>query len=262
MGRWFARFLLEEGYQVILTGRNENKLREAGAELNVETATNLEAVTGAGVILLSVSLDSLETVIEQLAPHLRPEQIIIDIASVKVLPVEAMHRHIKQGRTLGVHPMFGPGAKSIAHQNFVLTPTSEAENALAGKVREFLEAREARVTTMTPQEHDEIMAVVLGLSHFIALVSADTLANSDKLKLTRAVSGTTYRALLKLVESVITEDPDFYASLQMSLANLPELEELFEKNAGSWLNLVRNRDRAEFARRMDALRSEFERRSG
>ena len=257
MGRLFASFLLKEGNEVIITGRNEKKLLEAKQQLGVEIATNAEAVRRADVVLISVPMDNFEAVIEQICPHIRPEQVVIDITSIKVLPVETMHKHMKTGLALGVHPMFGPGINDIAGQNFVLTPTNKEEQALAQKVMEYLEARGARVTLMTPQEHDEMMTVILGLSHFIAIVSADTLSRIDKLRLMEAISGTTYRALLTLVESVISEDPELYASLQMSLPNLAEIEELFQKSSKTWAELVCNKDRQEFAKRLNLLKNSF-----
>jgi len=260
MGRWFAHFLLKEGNEVIITGRNEKKLLEAKRKLvGVETtASNVEAVKSAEAILISVPIDNFEEVVEQVSPYIRPEQVIIDITSIKVFPVETMRKHIKAGLTLGTHPVFGPGARSIANQNFVLTPTNERERALAQKVREYLESRGAKIALMTPQEHDEMMAVILGLSHFIAIVSADTLLSFDKLKQMEAISGTTYKVLLTLVESVISEDPEFYASLQMSLPNMGVIEELFQKRGQMWADLVKNKDRQEFVRRMKALRGRLE----
>ncbi len=258
MGRWFANFLLKEGKEVIITGRNERKLLEAKRQLGVEVATNVEAAKSAEAILISVPIDNFEEVVEQVSPYIRPEQVIIDITSIKVFPVETMHKHIKAGLTLGTHPVFGPGAKGIANQSFVLTPTNERERTLAQKVREYLETRGAKVTLMTPQEHDEMMAVILGLSHFIALVSADTLLSFDKLKQMEAVSGTTYKVLLTLVESVISEDPELYASLQMRLPNMMEIEKLFQKRGQVWVDLVKNKDRQEFVKRMKALRGRLE----
>ncbi|MBA7694519.1 hypothetical protein ES703_103130 [subsurface metagenome] len=137
----------------------------------------------------------------------------------------------------------------------MLTPTSDGERTLAQKVREYLEARGAKVTLMTPLEHDEMMAVILGLSHFIAIVSADTLLSLDKLDQMKAVGGITYKVLLTLVESVISEDAELYASLQMNLPNMAEIEELFQKMGKTWGDLVRNRDRDKFVDRMNALRS-------
>ena len=259
MGRWFANFLLKEGKEVIITGRNQRKLLDAKRQLGVKATTNnVEAVKSADAILLSVPIDNFEEVVEQVSPYTRPEQVIIDITSIKVFPVATMHKHIKAGLTLGIHPVFGPGARSIASQNFVLTPTNERERTLAQKIREYLETRGAKVTLMTPQEHDEVMAVVLGLSHFIALVSADTLVSFDKLKQMEAIGGITYKVLLTLVESVISEDPELYASLQMSLPNMTEIGKVFQRRGKVWADLVKNRDKQEFVDRMNALRSRLE----
>ena len=258
MGRWFANFLVNDGKEVVITGRNESKLLEAGRQLGVEVATNVEAVKGADVILLSVPMDNLEPVVQEIQPHIHPTQIVVDITSIKVLPVEIMHKYLNTGLTIGVHPMFGPGARSMTNQKFILTPTSDEERALAQKIREYLETRGARVTLMTPREHDEMMTTILGLSHFIAIVAADTLLNLGRLEQTGAISGTTYKLLLTLVESVISQDPEFYASLQISLPNMVATEELFQRSSKTWAQLVENKDRQKFIHRMNVLREGFE----
>ncbi|MFC1912893.1 prephenate dehydrogenase [Chloroflexota bacterium] len=258
MGRWFADFLSREGKEVVITGRNEKKLLEAGRQLDIEVATNVEAVKNADVVLLSVSIDSFAEVVQQVSPYTRPEQVIVDITSIKVSPVATMHRHIKKGSVLGTHPVFGPGAKSIAGQNFVLTPTNEGERTLAERVKEYLAARGAEVTLVTPREHDGMMAVILGLSHFIAIVSADTLLSFDKLAQMKKAGGITFQTLLTLVESVLSEDPELYASLQMNLPDMAGIEEIFQKMGRTWGDLVKNRDRQAFVARMSALRSKLE----
>jgi len=257
MGRWFANFLLKDGREVVITGRNEKKLLEVKSELGVEVATNAEAVKSADVVLLSVPIDNFESVVQEIQPNIRLRQTVMEISSVKALPVEIMHKHIKAGLTLGVHPMFGPGAGSIANQNFILTPTNGDEMTLAQKVKEYLEAREARVILMTPQRHDEMMSVILGLPHFIALVSADTLLNLGNLKQMEAIGGSTYKLLLTLVGSVISEDPEFYASLQMNLPNMAKIEELFQRNSKAWAELVENKNPHQFAHRMNILKDKF-----
>ena len=261
MGRWFAQFLRKEGHEVIITGRNEKKLLEAKRQIGVEIASNEEAVGWADAVVLSVPIDSFAEVVEQIAPYTRPEQLIFDVTSVKVLPVEAMHQHIKKGLVLGTHPVFGPGARSLASHNFVLTPTDEKETALAQKVRQYLETKGAKVAIMTPQEHDEMMSVILGLSHFIAIASADTLLSFDKLEQMKAIGGITYKALLTLVESVLSEDPELYASIQMNLPRVVEAEGLFQSKVKAWSERVKNRDRHEFIQRMTALREKLEKSS-
>jgi len=259
MGRWFANFLMQDGKQVVISGHNEEKLRQAKQQLgNVEIASNIDAVKISDYVLVSVPIGSFEEVIEEICPHVRPEQVIMDITSVKVTPVEIMHKHLKTGLVLGTHPMFGPGAKSIKNQNLVLTPTNEAETALSHKLRRYLETKGALVTCMTPDEHDEMVAVVLGLAHFIALVTADTLINFNKLEKMRTIAGTSYKVLLTLVEGVVSRDPDLYATLQMSLPNMTEIEELFQRSSKTWADLVRNKDKPEFMRKMSILRDRFE----
>lgn len=258
MGRWFARFLLQEGCEVIITGRNEGKLLEARQQLGVEgTTDNVAVVKNAQAILVSVPIDNFEAVIEQIGPYTRPEQVIIDITSIKASPVAAMHKHIKLGSVLGTHPLFGPGAKDIANRSFVLTPTNKEEAALAQKVKEYLETRGARVILMRPDEHDEIMAVVLGLSHFIAIVSADTLLSFNRLKQMEIVSGITFKLLVTLTESVISENPELYASLQTNLPKLAEIERSFQDKVNTWADLVESKDRQEFARKMKSLKDRF-----
>ena len=158
---------------------------------------------------------------------------------------------------LGTHPLFGPGARSVANQNLVLTPTNDEERALATKVSKYLEDRGAKVTVMTPQEHDEMMSIILGLAHFIAIVSADTLLTAGALKSTEAIGSTTYKILLTLVESVLTEDPELYATLQMNLPRVPAIEKLFSKKAKEWTDLVANRNRQEFVQRMKGLKNKL-----
>jgi len=259
MGRWLAGFLLKDGKEVVITGRNEEKLLEASQQLGVAGSTdNAEAIRGADYILLSVPIESLEEVVKQLSPHIQTGQVVIDITSTKVLPVEIMHRHIKTGSVLGAHPLFGPGAMSPANQNFVLTPTSDEEGVLAQKIKNYLEAKGARVTLMTPQEHDETMSLVLGLSHFIAIVAADTLLGSGKLKPMDIAGSTTYKVLLILLESVLSEDPELYATLQMSFPKVTEFERLFQNSAKEWADLVESKDRQEFVRRMKALKDRLQ----
>jgi prephenate dehydrogenase len=257
MGKWFASFLLKEGFEVTITGRDEAKLAAVQKELGVRAATNIEAVQDADAILLSVNIDNFEEAVQEIAPLVKPEQVIVDITSIKESPVGFMHLYFDQSTVLGTHPVFGPGAKDVASQNFVLTPTNEKEMALAEKVKGYLETRGARVTLMNPDEHDRMMTVVLGLAHFISIVTADTLATLDSLPQMKAIGGSTYRVLTTLVESVISEDPELYATLQMHLPGLAYVEGLFQKNAAKWADFVTNQDKPSFKETMTALKQKF-----
>ena len=258
MGSWFARFLAAEGREIVLIGRDAARLETVATELGVDCSTDMADAGRADVVIISVPVDAFEEVAKDLGQYTRQDQIILDITSVKALPVEAMQRHIKNGWLLGTHPVFGPGARNITNHNFVLTPTNQAESALAERVKAYLEARHAKVHLMTPKEHDDMMAVILGLAHYIAIVSADSLSSLRHLKEMEAIGGITYKVLLTLVESVISEDAGLYASLQVSLPNLPQIQQDFQRRCREWSELVASKDKDEFSRRMTDIRHKLE----
>ena len=257
MGKWFARLLRDEGHAVTITGRDMHKLETTGRELDVSTAGNIAAVRQAEVILLSVNIDSFEAVVKEIGPHVHSGHIVVDVTSIKERPVELMQQYCGVADILGVHPVFGPGAKDLNSQNVVLTPTNEKEILLAQKVQQYLEARGAKVSLASPGEHDEMMSVVLGLSHFISIVAADTIIALDKLPRMKAIGGSTYRVLTTLVESVISEDPELYATLQMHIPHVAEVESLFRKNTEKWAEFVSNRDKQGFKESMVALKQKY-----
>ncbi len=257
MGQWLARFLTGEGFDLLLIDKKVQILNDLGTDLNCEISTEIEDAGNAQAVIISVGIDSFEEVVKKLT-FLPEDRIVMDISSLKLVPVDMMHRYIKQARVLGTHPVFGPGARAVAGHNFVLTPTNPDEKQLADTVSEFLTARGASVRLMSPEEHDRLMAIILGLAHFISIVSASTLVDYGHLEEMESVQGITYRALVTLVESVLSEDPELYASLQMNLASLEGAQEIFIKNARMWTEIVKNKDRAAFVEKMRSLRNRFE----
>ncbi|MDD4230660.1 MAG: prephenate dehydrogenase [Dehalococcoidales bacterium] len=258
MGKWMARFLKEEGASITIIGRNPVTVRETGLEIGCHATTDLNAASQAQAVIISVAIDSFEEVVKNLVPCTTKNQYIFDVTSVKTMPVEIMNRYITRGVSLGTHPVFGPGARGITGHNFVLTPTNTAQQELAGAAEAFLTRHGAKVSIMSPDEHDSLMAIILGLAHFISIVSANALVDYGKLEKMSEVQGVTYRALLTLIESVLSEDPELYASLQMNLPHLKEAQEIFIHNARLWTEIVEDKDRQSFIERMRHLRQRFE----
>jgi prephenate dehydrogenase len=257
MGQWMARFLQNEGEEVLIADRNPAISTDISQIAGKLLASNREALEQADAIILSVPLDAVEEVSREISPVVKSGHVIIDISSVKGFTLTALHRHIKKGTLLGVHPMFGPGADGLAGRSVVLTPEDQAGEELAGKARQYLEGKGAKVKIMSPAEHDEIMSVVLGLAHFIALASADALLELGKLTESRQSAGTTYGLLLTYAESVINEDPALYSALQKYLPGAAAVERVFLRKAGEWLSMVEQKDGEQFTRRMNGLKEGF-----
>ena len=257
MGRWFANFFLEQGFTVVASDKDWEKLQKLRDELDIEIADNVKAVESADRILVCVPIENFEDVIKEISTHIKPGQEVMDICSVKENPVNIMHKYINDAVTLGTHPMFGPGAKSVKGQNFILTPTNTKEQALARDFGKWLKSKGANVFFMTPKEHDKIMSIVIGLPCFLCHVVCDTLLSSGKFEKAKDVSGVSYRLLLKLTEAVVSEETELSVSVQMNFLDLNDLGELLLKKIGEWLDIVRRKDKTELVKKITILKSEL-----
>ena len=258
MGVWFAKWCKEKGDEVILSDRKADKLSKLGMELGVETASDFtEAVKAADRIMICVSISSFEEVVKKIGPIVREGQEVMDICSIKQVPVKVMHEYIKNGLVLGTHPVFGPGSNGVKHKAYILTPTNAAEEKFADGFKKWLEKEEAHVFVMTPQKHDQLMSVVLGLPHFLGLVACETLLEQKNLHETKQVAGTTYRMLFTLAEATALETPDLYANLQMNLPELRKIEGLYTAKAQEWLDLIKQKNPQAIVDRMEKLKAKL-----
>jgi prephenate dehydrogenase len=257
MGVWFAKFCKENGEEVILSDRKQEKLVKLGKELGVETADFVAAVEKADNVIICVAIDAFEEVVKKIAPSIREGQTVVDICSIKEQPVQIMHQYLKKALVLGTHPVFGPGSRSVKNKAYILTPTNAEEEEFAEKYRKWLEKVGARVFTMSPKKHDELMSVVLGLPHFLGLVACDTLLEQAEYPETKKVAGTTYQMLFTLAEATAMENPELFSSLQFSLPEMQKLENLLIEKAREWLQLIKQKDSEAVAAKMATLKSKL-----
>jgi prephenate dehydrogenase len=107
---------------------------------------------------------------------------------------------------------------------------------------------------MTPQKHDQLMSVVLGLPHFLGLAACETLLEQKDLAETKQVAGTTYRMLFTLAEATALETPDLFANLQIRLPEMGKIEEAYIAKAQEWLDLLKQKNPQAIVERMEKLK--------
>ena len=56
---------------------------------------------------------------------------------------------------------------------------------------------------------------------------------------------------------MVSENPDFYSSLQMNLPGMAKIEEVFIAKARDWADMVKDKDKHSFAERMKLLENKF-----
>jgi len=109
--------------------------------------------------------------------------------------------------------LFGPGADSIKGMKIALAPVFDVHKELRNARKLF---NGASFVTVDVDEHDKIIAVVLGLTHLTNAILARVLADERELNRFREVAGTTYKLQSLLTESIMNDDADLFTSLIMS----------------------------------------------
>jgi prephenate dehydrogenase len=212
MGRWLQRFFTEHGHQVLT------------ADLDTRE-TPQEVAAQADVVILSVPIPKVVAVAQDLAPHLRPDAALMDVTSVKQRPLDAMLKAFA-GEVVGTHPLFGPKEKSIEGRTVVLCP-GRGERWL-NWLKDLLTQAGAKVKVTSATEHDRLMAVVQGLSHFVLIALERSIRQLGvSLQDLEDYSTPTFATLHNLARRLLSQDAQLYACIQLANpANRPALRAL------------------------------------
>ncbi|ABR54733.1 Prephenate dehydrogenase [Methanococcus vannielii SB] len=253
LGKWFASFLKNKGFTVIVSGRDNIKGKEAEKELGVlYTSSNVEASKKGDIVIISVPINVTDSVIKEVAPHVKPGSLLMDITSIKEGPSKLMKEYSNEGVfILPSHPMFGPETPSLKRQVVILTPIEGEINPFFKKIRKFLENEGAKVIVVSPKEHDKIMGVVQGLTHFVYISLGSTLKDLEiDIKESRNFASPIYELMINIIARIIGQNPYLYADIQMHNSQIINIHEAFIKNCEKISKIVQEQDRDSFVENM------------
>ena len=207
MGRWFVEFLSSQGFAVEIADPAGGP---AGA-VRVEDwrATDLKH----DYILLATPLGITDAILRELALR-RPAGVIFDVGSLKS-PLRAGLLALKSHgcKVTSVHPMFGPDTELLSGRHVIFVDLGSAEALTAA--RELFASTMAEQVVMSLDDHDRLIAYILGLSHALNIAFFTALAESGEAapKLAR-LSSTTFDAQLDVASRVAQESPELYYEIQ------------------------------------------------
>lgn len=250
-GSLFARVFKEEGNEVLITGRRKARGLKVAEKLRVSyTSDNVKAARWGEVVVVSVSIENTLEVIEEVAPEVNEGSVLMDFTSVKAEPCRLMASLAREGvEVIGTHPMFGPRVTSFEGMVFILTPV-RASYWLQW-LRAWLKEKKARVIETTPEEHDRVISVVQGMTHFIYIASASALAELDlDVKETRRFSSPIYELMLDLIARIVGQNPSLYAGIQMLNPQVKRVHRSFIAEAQELSRIVEEKDREAFVEKM------------
>ena len=230
MGQWFVKYFANAGFQV--TGYDsENKV--SGKDVIVSESL-VGGILKADYVVLCTPTRRTPEIIRLIAKEMKRGTYLIEISSEKSKVVSSLSKMPAKINPICIHPMFGPGTKTIKGQNIISVPIKDAKKELTITKTLF---EGANFVTIDAAEHDKKIAVILGLTHLMNLVFANIISKDEKMLLTEKMSGTTFRVQKTLAESIMTESPELIETI---IAN-PEIRRVAEelwKDIGRLLTAV------------------------
>lgn len=131
---------------------------------------SFEEVSSCEFVFVGVVVQYFEETLKKVIPHLQKGACVFEACSVKEYPIEIMKKHLPEDvDIIATHPLFGPnsGRNGIVGLNVLLINVRARQ-----EIFDFFDSmfKDLKLTMHynSAKEHDEDMAYVQALSHFIA----------------------------------------------------------------------------------------------
>ena len=206
MGRWFVDFFSSQGFatSVADTTHKDGPARfrnwtDAGVDFDVIVVATPLAVSGRILAQLAV---------------LKPKGLVFDIGSLKSPLIDGLKELKSAGcRVTSLHPMYGPGTRLLSGRHLIFCDVGDSEATADAK--ELFAATMVEQLDMGLEDHDRLIAYVLGLSHALNIAFFTALSESGEAapKLAK-MSSTTFDSQLLVSEAVAQDNPHMYFEIQ------------------------------------------------
>ncbi len=172
-------------------GRRQEAL-EKGIKLGVldRASTDLaDVVSDADIIMLATPLGTVEPLLTEMKPYLKPGVIITDAGSAKGSVVRSAKKVLDDiSCFVPGHPIAGTEKSGVEasfaelfdRHRVILTPDQTTTDLATNTIRQMWEACGADVVLMGVEQHDRVLAATSHLPHMLAYALVDCLANMDE----------------------------------------------------------------------------------
>jgi len=245
MGRWFADFLVSQGFTVDIAD-------PAGPVEGLGFVADWCCpVPDHDFIVVAAPLGVSSQVLDTLA-GLCPRGVIFDIGSLKSPLRTGLHKLVQAGCAVtSLHPMFGPDTQLLSGRHVIFLDVGVP--AATARVRELFDSTMAEQIDMDLEDHDRLIAYVLGLSHALNIAFFTALAESGEAAPRLAkLSSTTFDAQLAVASRVARENPGLYFEIQALNDYNEEALSALSGAVERVVRLVRERDEKGFCNLMEA----------
>ncbi|MEM0479857.1 MAG: prephenate dehydrogenase/arogenate dehydrogenase family protein, partial [Candidatus Nitrosocaldus sp.] len=229
MGSWFARYFYMRGHSIYLNDKDAHALQALASSLlnhgvgeeskrvtllhrSILNADNggggvesiIDAINNSNIVMLSLPMDVIPKAVDEVARYMHRGSVLVEIASLKHDVHKALRDVVERYgiKPLSLHPLFGPGADVNATNRFVLIPVIDGRDE-EGIAREILPNAKL-VIVEDADEHDRIMAIVLGMVYAMNIAFADMLECKD-IPLCKELAGSTFTLQSLIFEGILND---------------------------------------------------------
>lgn len=123
MGQWFAKYFAGKNFEV--TGYDsENNI--SGKNIIISDSL-VGAILKADYVVLCTPTRRTPEIIRLIAKEMKRDTYLIEISSEKSKVVSSLSKMPAKINPICIHPMFGPGVKTIKGQNIISVPIKDAK---------------------------------------------------------------------------------------------------------------------------------------
>ena len=252
MGASFALALQDKGLvqRVVGFSPSEGTRQKALQRGVIHQAVNsaAEAVQGADLVLLAVPVSHTADCLRDIAPHLQPGCLLMDVGSTKTDVVAAARAALGERLHcfLPAHPIAGKAQAGVDHAEsklyqdraLILTPLPSNTASQIEQATALWQAIGSRVHVMTPEAHDQTFAAVSHVPHLLAFAQINGLLRQPEGEAFLKLAGPGFRDFSRIAagDPTIWRDilsanrQEVLAQLSHFQAALSDLEKSIQNN--------------------------------
>lgn len=166
-------------HEVVGLSRNRDNLNIAIRNGSIDHGYDdvKKAVHNTDLVILATPVNTIIQFLTTLGPHIRRNCMVTDVGSSKASIISTAQKHLPNFPFfVGSHPLAGSekkGAEFASADLFqgslcIMTPTEKTHRVVQDRVRILWTKLGATVKTMSPDEHDRVLAYISHLPHAVA----------------------------------------------------------------------------------------------
>ena len=137
-----------------------------------------DTVANAQLVVLCTPIGLFPDIFQQIAGYLPNGCIVTDVGSTKILPARWARKHLPDRvHFLGSHPIAGSEQRGVDfsradlfdNAGCIITPNKSTSRTVQNQLTQFWKKLNMRVSTMSPQQHDRLLARISHLPHALAM---------------------------------------------------------------------------------------------